>query len=76
MHGFVNYSVVLFQTHVLTAVQMEIWVAAITVVLTVVVLWLRCKRTADVVDEGVVKASLKPLNFKKSSYAQRGQVIG
>jgi RsiW-degrading membrane proteinase PrsW (M82 family) len=76
LHGFVNYSVVLFQTHVLTAVQMEIWIVAITAVLTVIVLWLRWKRTADVVDEGVVKASLKPLNFKKSSYAQRGQVIG
>jgi RsiW-degrading membrane proteinase PrsW (M82 family) len=75
VHGLVNYSVVLFHTHVLTMVQMEIWIAVMAAVLTVVVLWLRWRRSADIVDEGIVNATLAPLNFKRSSYASRGQVI-
>jgi len=76
LHGLVNYSVVLFQTHVLTAFQMDIWVAVIAVVLTIVVLWLRWKRTAGAVDEGIVSARLTPLKLKRSVYTSRGQVIG
>ena len=76
LHGLVNYSVVLFQTHVLTAFQMDIWVAVIAVVLTIVVLWLRWKRTAGAVDEGIVSARLTPLKLKRSGYTSRGQVIG
>jgi len=63
VHGLVNYSVVLFQTHVLTMVQMEMWIATIAALLTVVVLWLRWKRTADIVDEGIVNATLAPLKL-------------
>ena len=76
LHGLVNYSVVLFQTHVLTAFQMDIWVAVIAVVLTIVVLWLRWKRTAGAVDEDIVSARLTPLKLKRSVYTSRGQVIG
>jgi len=76
LHGLVNYSVVLFQTHVLTAFQMDIWVAVIAIVLTTVVLWLRWKRTAGAVDEGIVSARLTPLKLKRSVYTSRGQVIG
>jgi RsiW-degrading membrane proteinase PrsW (M82 family) len=76
LHGLVNYSVVLFQTHVLTALQMDIWITIITLVLTIVVLWLRWKRTAGAVDEGIVSARLTPLKLKGSVYTSRGQVIG
>ena len=76
LHGLVNYSVVLFQTHVLTAFQMDIWVAVIAIVLTIVVLWLRWKRTAGAVDECIVSARLTPLKLKRSVYTSRGQVIG
>jgi RsiW-degrading membrane proteinase PrsW (M82 family) len=76
LHGLVNYGATLFQAQVLTAVQVEIWIATIATLLTAIVLWLRWRRTADVVDEGIVNATLTPLNFKRSSYAPRGQVIG
>jgi RsiW-degrading membrane proteinase PrsW (M82 family) len=76
LHGLVNYSVVLFQTNVLTAIQMDIWITIIALVLTIVVLWLRWKRTAGAVDEGIVSARLTPLKLKRSVYTSRGQVIG
>ena len=76
LHGLVNYSVVLFQTNVLTAIQMDIWITIIALVLTIVVLWLRWKRTAGAVDEGTVSARLTPLKLKRSVYTSRGQVIG
>ena len=76
LHGLVNYSVVLFQTHVLTALQMDIWITIITLVLTIVVLWLRWRRTAGAVDEDIVSARLTPLKLKRSVYTSRGQVIG
>ena len=76
LHGLVNYSVVLFQTNVLTAIQMDIWITIIALVLTIVVLWLRWKRTAGAVDEGIVSARLTPLKLKRSGYTSRGQVIG
>jgi RsiW-degrading membrane proteinase PrsW (M82 family) len=76
LHGLVNYSVVLFQTHVLTAFQMDIWVAVIAVILTIVVLWLRWKRTAGAFDEGIVSARLTPLKLKRGGYTSSGQVIG
>ena len=76
VHGLVNYSVVLLQTNVLTIVQMEIWIAVIAAVLTAVVLWLRWRRPVESIDEGVLNGALTPLNFKRSSYASRGQVIG
>ena len=63
LHGLVNYSVVLFQTHVMTALQMDIWVAVIATVLTMIVLWLRWRRPADIVDEGVVNVKLAPLHI-------------
>jgi len=44
LHGLVNYSVVLFQTHVMTTVQMEMWITIIAVVLTAVVMWLRWRK--------------------------------
>ena len=76
VHGLVNYSVVLLQTYVLTIVQMEIWIAVIVIVLTAGVLWLRWRGPVESFDEGVLNATLTPLNFKRSSYASRGQVIG
>ena len=76
VHGLVNYSVVLLQTHVLTIIQMEIWIAVIAAILTAVVLWLRWRGPVESVDEGVLNATLTPLNFKRRSDASRGQVIG
>ena len=76
VHGLANYSVVLWQSQVLTIVQMEIWLAVIATVLTVFVLWLRWRRPAEIVDEDAVNVTLAPLNFKRSNYASHGQVIG
>jgi len=76
VHGLANYSVVLWQSQVLTLVQMEIWLAVIAIVLTVFVLWLRWRRPAEIVDEGAVNVTLALLNFKRSTHASRGQVIG
>jgi len=76
VHGLANYSVVLWQSQVLTIVQMEIWLVLIATVLTVFVLWLRWRRPAEIVDEDAVNVTLAPLNFKRRNYASRGQVIG
>jgi RsiW-degrading membrane proteinase PrsW (M82 family) len=75
VHGLTNYSVILFQMHILTPVQMEIWIAVISTVLTAVVLWLRWRGSVESVDEGALNATLTPLKLKRSSYASRGQVI-
>jgi RsiW-degrading membrane proteinase PrsW (M82 family) len=60
LHGLVNYSVVLLQTQVLTAVQVEMWIAILATILTVVVLRLPQKRPANI---GEVVSSLKSSPF-------------
>ena len=47
LHALLNYSVVILQKGLITAVQMEIYVAVITLVLTAAVLWLRWRRSGD-----------------------------
>jgi RsiW-degrading membrane proteinase PrsW (M82 family) len=76
LHGLVNYSVVLFQTHVLTALQMDIWITIIALVLTIVVLWLRWKRTAGSFDVSILSERLTPIKLKRSNYTWRGKVVG
>jgi len=44
LHGFLNYSIVLFQTGVMTTIQLEIFAAVIAVVLSGIVLWLRWRK--------------------------------
>jgi RsiW-degrading membrane proteinase PrsW (M82 family) len=48
LHGLVNYSVVLLQSGVLTAIQVEVYVAVMAVIITGVALWLRWKTPAPV----------------------------
>lgn len=43
LHGLTNYSVVLLQKGMLTAVQIEVYVAVIAVAITAVALWLRSR---------------------------------
>jgi hypothetical protein len=64
LHGLVNYGVVLLQTQVLTTVQVEMWIAILATMLTVVVLWLPRKRPANIAE---VVSSLKsaPLHVKE-----------
>jgi RsiW-degrading membrane proteinase PrsW (M82 family) len=45
LHGVINYSVVLLQKGLLTAVQVEIYIAVLAVAITLVVLWLRWHNT-------------------------------
>lgn len=48
-HGATNYSVILLQAGLLTAVQVEVYVAVIAVAVTAVALWIR-RRQASAVD--------------------------
>lgn len=47
LHGFLNYSAVLFQSGVITIIQAEIFVAVWTMLVTGGVLWLRWRKTAE-----------------------------
>jgi hypothetical protein len=44
LHGAVNYSVLLMQARVLSSVQLEIYAAALAVIVTGIALWLRWRR--------------------------------
>jgi hypothetical protein len=41
LHGVTNYSVVLLQSRLLTAVQVEIYISVLAVAITAAALWLR-----------------------------------
>jgi RsiW-degrading membrane proteinase PrsW (M82 family) len=47
LHGALNYAVILLQKGVLSVTGVEIYIAAFTVALTAVVLWIRWKKTSD-----------------------------
>ncbi len=46
-HGILNYSVILLQRGILNSFGTEMYIAAVAVILTVIVLWLRCKKAAE-----------------------------
>ena len=48
LHGLMNYSIILIQDNLLTAVQDEIITAILAVFITVVVLWLRWRKTKEI----------------------------
>lgn len=47
LHSTVNYSIVLLQLRLLTAVQVEIYIAVISIVITGIALWLRWRKLDD-----------------------------
>ncbi|MDP2931257.1 MAG: hypothetical protein Q8O05_02020 [Chloroflexota bacterium] len=51
LHGLLNYGAVLLQTRILTAVQLEMYASVIALVLTAVMLWLRWKKSAEMVGD-------------------------
>ena len=48
LHGLMNYSIILIQDNLLTAVQDEIVTAIFAVALAVIVLWLRWRKTKEI----------------------------
>ena len=50
LHGLTNYGVVLLQSGVLTAVQVEVYAAVIAVAIAAVSLWLRWRKSEDTTD--------------------------
>ena len=46
LHGFLNYSVVLVQSGLLTVVHVEIYIAMVAVLVTTGTLWLRWRKPA------------------------------
>jgi len=52
LHGFLNYSVVLLQSGLVTSIQIEIFIAVIAAVVTGTVLWLRWRKS-EVIDESI-----------------------
>jgi len=48
LHGLMNYSIVLLQSNLLTAIQEEIYGAVLTVIIISVVLWLRWCKTKEI----------------------------
>ncbi len=53
LHGLLNYSVVLLQAGLLTALHVEIYVAVLAVLVTAWALWLRWRKTADTVEPAI-----------------------
>ena len=53
LHGLLNYSVVLLQAGLLTALHVEIYVAVLAVLITAWALWLRWRKTADTVEPAI-----------------------
>ena len=51
LHGFLNYSVALLQSGVLTVVNLEVYVALVAMVVTGVALWLRWRKPEVVTEE-------------------------
>ena len=47
LHGFLNYSVVLFVSGVMTIVQLEIYAAVVALLVTAGALWLRWRKSAE-----------------------------
>ncbi|MFC1992638.1 hypothetical protein ACFLV3_02355 [Chloroflexota bacterium] len=54
LHGFINYSAVLFQTGIFTSIYVEIFVAVWALLVTGAVLWLRWRRTAEFDESEVI----------------------
>jgi hypothetical protein len=50
LHAIINYGVILLQKGYFTVIQIEIYVAVISVLLTAVALWLRWRKTAAPVE--------------------------
>jgi hypothetical protein len=50
VHSFANYAAVLFQSKIITVVQVEVFVAVVAVLLTIGVLWLRWKQSEEGID--------------------------
>ena len=48
LHGLMNYSIVLLQSNVLTAIQEEIYGAVLTVFIIAIVFWLRWRKTKEI----------------------------
>ncbi len=44
LHGLTNYSALLLQKGILTSIQIEIYIAVITIIITTVTLWLRWRK--------------------------------
>ena len=56
MHSLLNYSAVLLQVGVFTIVHVEIYAAIVAVLVTDVALWLRWRKSADMVESEVSTA--------------------
>ena len=52
LHAFLNYSVILLQSELITIIQLEIFVAVWAVLVTAGALWLRWRKS-EVVAEGI-----------------------
>ena len=50
LHGFLNYSVVLLQSGLFTVIHVEIYAAVVAVLVTAGALWLRWRKSEDVVE--------------------------
>ncbi len=50
LHGFLNYSVVLLRSGIITVIQIEIYAAVVAVLVTAVVLWLRWRKPGELVE--------------------------
>ena len=55
LHTFINYSSIFFQTGVMDAVRMEIFVASCALLVTYVALWLRWRKP-EIVSEAEAEA--------------------
>lgn len=53
LHGLLNYSIVLLRSGAFTIVQLEIYTAVVAVLITVVALWLRWRKSAELVEAEV-----------------------
>ncbi len=56
LHGFLNYSVVLLQSGLITGIQIEIYVAVVAVLVTGGALWLRWRKPAELAEPEVSAA--------------------
>ena len=48
LHGAVNYSIILLQSHLLTAIQVEIYIPVIAVSVSAITLWLRWHKPKEI----------------------------
>ncbi len=56
LHGFLNYSVVLLRSGLITGIQLEIFVAVVAVLVTGGALWLRWRKPAELAESEVSAA--------------------